>query len=311
VTILMLERTKGPVAAPAGIPAAPFHPCPIDADCPFCAGRAASPDWSFAELVVCISLREREDRLREAAAEFHRTGLCRRVLFYRPTRHPTSTRTGIWESHRAVALEALARGARTALVFEDDVLFVRDPDARRLRRLAACVRALPPDWTILYLGHLPLKGWLVAPRLMRAFSGCAHAYLASERALRFLAAHPYGAAKPPMLRLAGGGIDAAFAALPQAFAWFPMLAIQRAGRSDNMTWRPDRRMRRLKHLFTRTRHREWMLSAGMRPAEIVVACLSPLFWSLDRLGRGLRALRGLRASRRGVAADPGCVSRSG
>ena len=75
---------------PAGFPdEAVWHPCPTDPACPHCGGAApgtaAALDWSFLDAAYCISLKIRDDRAAQAAAEFHKVGLCQRVLFYRPT----------------------------------------------------------------------------------------------------------------------------------------------------------------------------------------------------------------------------------
>ncbi|MCX7631410.1 MAG: hypothetical protein N2038_14340, partial [Geminicoccaceae bacterium] len=71
-------------------------------------------------------------------AQFHRVGLCRRAIFFRPERHPVKGLIGSWESHRRVAIDALARGARRVLVCEDDVAFRRTSP----RTVAAIGRAL-------------------------------------------------------------------------------------------------------------------------------------------------------------------------
>ena len=83
-----------------------YHACPPDPSCPYCnatIGDAGALDWSFLDGVYCISLQSREDRVINVAAQFHKVGLCRQVLFYRPLRHPGRGYIGSWESHRAVA----------------------------------------------------------------------------------------------------------------------------------------------------------------------------------------------------------------
>ncbi len=68
-----------------------YHPCPAHPCCPHCNGASAAADgldWSFLDAAYCISLKTRADRGAQAAAEFHRVGLCRRVTFYRPDKHP-------------------------------------------------------------------------------------------------------------------------------------------------------------------------------------------------------------------------------
>ena len=267
-----------------------FHPCPPDPACPHCGtgvpSGAGRPDWSFVDGAYCISLRSRPDRAASAAAEFHRVGLCRTVVFYRPTKHPTRPKIGIWEAHRAVGREALAKGQRTVLVLEDDVRFAPWVGPRTLRAVRRALERLPPHWTIFFLGHWPLRAWFVRPNVLRSASGCTHAYIASPRLLEWLEHHPFGTA--PFVRLAGTGIDAAYAALPGAYAFFPMLATQSAVASDHLADGTKRKLKKPEHLFSRWRHRERLLSGLMRPNELAVAALSPLFYALDRLGRPLR-----------------------
>src|SRR5689334_22550815 len=253
-------RRARPVSPPGGHEADGrdlplFHPCPPDPACPHC-GTAATPgadrpDWSFVDGAYCISLRSRPDRAASAAAEFHRVGLCWKVVFYRPAKHPTRPKIGIWEAHRRVALEGL-----------------------------------PPDWTIFFLGHWPLRAWFVRRNVLRSSSGGAHAYVASPRLLAWLRDHPFGTA--PFVRLAGTGIDAAYAALPGAYALFPMLATQSGIVSDHLADGTKRKLKKPEHLFSRWRHRERLLSGLARPNELAVAALSPLCYALDRLGLPLR-----------------------
>ena len=64
---------------------------------------------------------------------------------------------------------------------------------------------------------------------------------------------------------------------------FPMLAIQRVSPSDNFDDPSLRRKKKLKHLVTRSAHREILLSKLMRPFELVVALLSPAFFLAARI----------------------------
>lgn len=260
-----------------------FHACPTDPDCPHCARAAEESAWSFLDAAYCISLDTRDDRMAQAAAEFHRVGLCRKVIFYRPMRHPTHRVTGIWESHRNVALEALERGQKTVLILEDDVAFGRRVDARTARAVGKALAKLPDDWNIFFLGHWPLWSYLRHWRVLRTASACAHAYIASERLLLWLRDHPYRRGSVPLARIAGKGIDAAYALLPATYAFFPMIAIQSGSRSDHLTFSPERPRTTLKHLVTRSKHREWMLSRLMRPNEFAVLALSPFILSALKL----------------------------
>lgn len=266
-----------------------FHPCPPQPGCRYCgagAGAESDFDWSFIEAAYCISLRHRADRMAAAAAQFHRLGLCRKLTFFRPEKHPTMPKVGIWESHRAVALEALARDQRTILVLEDDVQFARHVGPRTVRAVARAFATLPSDWMIFFLGHWPMRAWFVRHNVLRTASGCAHAYVAGPRLLAWLKEHPYGTA--PIVRMVGVTIDAAYAALPATYAYFPMLAVQSASPSDHMSNEPGRPMKKLRHLITRSGHRELLQSRLMRPTEFAVALCSPFLYLLDRLHGPIR-----------------------
>jgi GR25 family glycosyltransferase involved in LPS biosynthesis len=267
------------------------HPCPPRDDCPYCQGTVAADqalDWSFLDAVYCISLKTRNDRAERVAEQFHKVGLCRKVVFYRPVKHPVKGTIGSWESHRAVAGLAAEQGARTSLVFEDDVLFVDGLTPRRVRAIGDAIRRLPPDWFIFYLGHWPLWCYFVRPNVLRTSSACAHAYVSSPRLLEWLQAHPHASRDGlDMFTLVGHQLDAAFARLPGTYALFPMIATQSVSVSDNFatTTRPKKK---LKHWVSRSRNREWLLSNLMRPAEALAVAVSPVSWLVQRVKRAWR-----------------------
>lgn len=289
-----------PDRLPAAVDPAPFpgegvlpprwHRCPPLLGCPHCSAEAPTrerPDWSFLDAVYCISLASRPDRTTSAATQFHRVGLCRKVVFFRPERHPRKGVIGSWESHRAVAADALARGARRVLVCEDDVAFDRRLGPRTVAAIGRALGSLPEDWWIFYLGHWPLAAWPIARRVLRTRSGCAHAYVASERLLHWLVDHPWEVPVPKH-PLVGRGVDAAFACLPGGYAFFPMVATQFSSASDNFTAAQKQRKKnkwRLRHLVTHSRHREWLLAHLMRPAELVCVAISPFHYLRQRLQR--------------------------
>lgn len=264
--------------------AALWHPCPTRPDCPHCSNPDAPPllDWGFLDAVFCISLKSRDDRAASAAEEFHRTGLCRYVRFYRPEKHPERGIIGSWESHRQVALEAQRTGCRNALIFEDDVKFLRRITPRRLERVRDTLARLPDDWRIFYLGHWPVEAWFIARNLLKTRSGCAHAYVISPLLMQWLEEHHYGTPAIPMRKIVGKNLDAAFAQLPGTYALVPMLATQRSITSDNYSFKPKRK-KKLKHWVTRSRYREALLSHLMQPAEFIVVMLSPFFWLRHKL----------------------------
>jgi GR25 family glycosyltransferase involved in LPS biosynthesis len=278
-----------------------WQPCPADPSCPYCNGSinhaGAVLDWSFLDGAYCISLKSRDDRLAQAAAEFHKVGLCQRVTFYRSDKHPKSGFIGSWAAHRAVAMDALERGCERTLICEDDVLFSRRPRPATLRAIEQALHALPPDWMIFFLGHWPLAAYFVRHNVLRTSSGCSHAYIASRRLLRWLRDHPWGSPGVQFSRIAGRGVDSAYAKLPEAYALFPMLAIQRVSPSDNFddpSIRKKKKKKKLKHLVTRSAHRELLLSKLMRPFELGVALLSPAFYLAARMtSRSALAHRGV------------------
>jgi len=260
-----------------------FHPCPPDPSCPYCTGsvpEGQALDWSFLDGAYCISLKSREDRATNVAAEFHRVGLCQHVMFYRPLKHPVKGIIGSWESHRAVCEDARQRGHEKTLIMEDDVLFSSNLRPSKLRSIRRAVAGLPPDWMLFFLGHWPVWAYPVKHNVLRTGSACAHAYIVSPRLTRWLHDHPWGTPGIKKLRLVGKALDSAYAELPGAYAIFPMIATQSVSKSDNFNFRPkEKSQRKLKHLVTHSRHRELLLSKLMRPAEMIVVSLSPFFFA--------------------------------
>jgi hypothetical protein len=290
------------------------QPCPADPSCPYCNGlinqTGGALDWSFLDAAYCISLKTRDDRLAQAAAEFHKVGLCQRVTFYRSDKHPKNGFIGSWAAHRAVAMDALERGSERTLICEDDVLFTRRIRPATLTAIERALRGLPPDWMIFYLGHWPLAAYFVRHNVLRTSSGCSHAYIASPRLLRWLRDHPWGSPGLQFSRIAGRGVDSAYAKLPETYALFPMLAIQRVSPSDNFddpSTRKKKKKRKLKHLVTRSPHRELLLSKLMRPFELIVALLSPAFYLAARTtSRSALTRHGVARTARGTdGADQG------
>lgn len=259
-----------------------YHACPSSPECPHCQNRAAD-EWNFLDAVYCISLKEREDRAENAAQELHRTGLCRKAIFYRPSRPARGMiSVAIWESHKAVTRHALAHGYRNALILEDDVTF---PTPQKLAaRTRRAFQVLPPGWGGLFLGHWPVDGFFVSPSLMKVHSGCAHAYLASAALLRQItdsAPPPKGETCHPIV---GRGIDGMLACRDDMYAIFPMLALQAPFTSDNVSLHLSRagKKRPVTDIF---RYRALVIIHGMRAAELLCVLLSPFHWVRSRLGK--------------------------
>jgi GR25 family glycosyltransferase involved in LPS biosynthesis len=203
-------------------------------------------DWSFfAGRTYCINLLEREDRYREADAEFDRVGL--HVEFYRTNRHPTSGPVGCYTSHINVMRMARDAGLSLALILEDDVVFDTELLSKNLARTVHVLRSWESKkhWDIFYLGHAPeLSLGSVHNdgdfQIYRARSTHLHCYivnLRSDRVLEFL-----GRDVPTEDRRIMGvtvlkQIDQVMRdTLIDSFAIYPMIAFQRSDTASDNDW---------------------------------------------------------------------------
>jgi GR25 family glycosyltransferase involved in LPS biosynthesis len=249
-----------------------FETVPHNDSCAYCTGhRPVTPLPEPLDAIYCISLQEQPHRTRQAASHFHDTGLCRHVTLYRPVRGKNGARA-IWESHRALARHALAKGCKSALVLEDDVFF-RQPWAKLAPRIAHALAALPSDWWALYLGHFPLQAYFVRPNILRVRSGCAHAYIAGPRLLTWLVETKPCAAEVAVCRL-GNAIDGAMANLPGMYAMFPMAVLQRFLGDYRVSTQSDQ-YGRPRSWYDAERWRYYFIFRCVRLAEAVAVILSP------------------------------------
>ncbi len=146
---------------------------------------------------------------------------------------------GCFTSHRLAARRALDAGAQLALTFEDDVIFLPHCTPHAASRAAAFLRAAPAGgagdgahatatgeaaWSVFFLGHFPRRMELTAvPDVVRVRSMDAHAYVLSRAGMASLAALEY----------AGDQVDVHFHyQCRDAYALYPMVAVQAAGHSD-------------------------------------------------------------------------------
>ena len=106
--------------------------------------------WDFFDRIYCISLHERTDRRKQVKQEFAGVGLLDRVEFVLVDPHPENREQGIFESHIHCLRKGLAAGARTILLFEDDVFF-RGFNPRTLAAACDDLAALP-QWNAFFLG---------------------------------------------------------------------------------------------------------------------------------------------------------------
>jgi hypothetical protein len=194
-----------------------------------------------------------------------------------------------------VATHARARGLRRVLILEDDVLFQSSISPATVARLGAAVTSLPPDWMGFYLGHWALWAYRVSRNVVRSSSLCTHAYVASGRLLDWLCETPFERRNDiPRGRIGGNGIDTAFAALPEMYAFSPLIAVQRLVANDHMHT-PRRRIwpfrKLMLDLLVRSRAREYALAYAMGVNEKLVIALTPILLAGLRLARSLSRQR--------------------
>lgn len=193
-------------------------------------------DWSFVPIAVCISLKDREDRVLEATRQFHNVGLCKTVVFYRPEKDKSNVRRpgtrGCWESHRHVA--QIVRDEwklDNILIFEDDVYFDDNTTPERIKSLEKSFYSLPDDWNLYHIGHWSLLSIPYKKNIVRTVSLCTHAYFMNKRMMDWVANHPFD--RTLFAPKGGFGIDCYFAKAPKVYAFFPMLAYQSGSPSSN------------------------------------------------------------------------------
>jgi hypothetical protein len=199
-------------------------------------GAAVPRDlWAFFDRVYCISLDERPDRRQEADRQFRRVGLAERVEFVVVRKDPADTERGIHASHMECFRRGGRAGARTMLVFEDDIVFDRfDP-----RVLADCTRFMSAaDWNMFFFGCLTAGSRRTAnPSVLDVrYRSLTHAYAVRSGFAETLLALPWrGQPYDMLLKARCEGFYAAY----------PAFAFQSNARTDNLRLRHVDRFRRL------------------------------------------------------------------
>ena len=243
-----------------------------------CDGGAFPPDATKASAlpgggaIYCISLREQPERAQAAMAHFRALHLDPYVTMYRPRRGLNAPRA-IWESHRNVALRALAMGHDRVLILEDDARFVIALGPLK-DRVARAIGNAPKEWRGLYLCHLPVQAYPIATNLLRVRSCGAFAYIANRPLLEWLAATEPMDPEIPVCDIVGPTIDGAFANLPGMYAVFPMAArhVDVGGRRADCE-RPT--ILSPSVLFDKLFYRDFLLFRYVRVSDFVAMALSP------------------------------------
>jgi len=185
---------------------------------------AATRGWAMFPAVYCINLKERDDRLAQAQAEFAAVGL-ERVCFFRPERRK-DVDEAITDSHMACLRRALDEGAPYVLVFEDDAEFA--PDCQpHLERVFTFLRE-NPHWQIFHLGGFIFRrAERLNRHIVRGGMMTVHAYvIRADLARRALELRPFSK---------GMSIDLFYQCLIGNDAYchvYPPLCVQRASASD-------------------------------------------------------------------------------
>ena len=189
--------------------------------------------WDYFDRIYCISLEEREDRRQAAAASFAAVGLTGKVEFVLVKPHPSNIEQGMYESHMTCLRKGLEAGAKSIVVFEDDVIFGRFDD----ENFNQCTQFLAehPDWKVLLLGALIRSSRKTTnPFIQKVrYQSLAHAYALNRPYAETLAYQPWQ----------GIIIDTLFRPLTDhLYAVYPMFAFQNDFASDN-----DKKYKGLEH----------------------------------------------------------------
>lgn len=231
-----------------------FHACPKDENCIYCRDGASAEKLKrsiqdCADYVVCICLKDRPDRLKESAAEFHRTGLCQSVLYYRPEKpsadeiervqlslkykFKTIGTYGCWQSHSVLAMYLRSLGCKRALVMEDDILFTTVPNFEWIAQNLKQLGKTDPNWTHFYLGHGPLwSSPCIGPGIVLVKSLMTHCYILNQPFIDRLADTPFYVLPGNGLFGIEFGIDFLFMLYGRQYALYPMIAVQSPSQSS-------------------------------------------------------------------------------
>jgi glycosyl transferase family 25 len=176
------------------------------------------------DAVLCINLREREDRRVAILKNFQDSGL--KIEFFLVDKDKEDPQRGCYNSHRACAKLALERNYDRILILEDDAFI--DPFSQGIvQRINNFLERTNPD--LFYLGVLLGKIWLTWHRnIARCRGQGAHAYIISRPGCeKILSWDDY----------CGKGIDSVFSKRFKAYCVFPMMCYQDTSTSDIASFR--------------------------------------------------------------------------
>ncbi len=158
--------------------------CPSLASCEFCTGKRAN-SWNFLLAAYCICLADANARFETSQAALHETGLCQKVIYYRPLR-ATSTickrltcgEFGCWQSHATVnGLHLTDKGL--VLVLEDDICVL---GTSCLSSLYDKIQSYQKCFDVFYIGGTPMFGTPCGQNVWKSFVLCTEAYITTQQA---------------------------------------------------------------------------------------------------------------------------------
>lgn len=180
--------------------------------------------WSPLPLAFCLTLTTRPERRRAASQQLARVGLTPHVTFLEARPDEGDGKRGCFHAHQRAAGLALERGASHVLILEDDVEFLPHFTLHAGARIARFLASPPAEWELFFLGHFPSRVELTPQHdVLKVRSMDAHAYLLSAAGARRLCELEYR----------GEQVDVHFHyRSTEAYALYPMVAVQRASFSD-------------------------------------------------------------------------------
>jgi hypothetical protein len=137
---------------------------------------------------------------------------------------------------------------------------------------------------------VPIQAYFLRPNLLRVRSGCTHAYIANAPLLAWLASTPPMSPDVPMWHWIEPSIDAAMSSLPEMYAMFPMIAVQRYLGESGADMRFDDQRQQGTILEVGRWRYFFIYGAGARSAEAMAVLFSPvhrltLEWARRRVNR--------------------------
>lgn len=178
--------------------------------------------WTnFFDEIYCINLPKRTDRLLEFTEEAEKYNIQFKLID--GIEHPQGAE-GLRLTVEGIFKNAIEKNYEHILIFEDDCLFVNDPNSV----MNEVIKQLPQDYHILYLGAQPTNGFHYrhsANLLQLDGAYATHAWALSVQGIKEILSQPFYA---PIDNCIVAGIQK----LQKCYITYPLLATQRAGVSN-------------------------------------------------------------------------------